>query len=195
MSTIVVVQKNGVACMAADSLTSFGDLKQPAHYDRFHDKIQSFGDTHLGIVGSAAHVLVLEHLMQRDDLALEWTDREGIFGSLLTIHPLLKDQYFLNPQGEEDDPYESTRLDGVVANPHGIFGIYALREVYQYQRFWAVGSGCEFALGAMHALYDQLDDVEAIARAGVEAGCEFDNASALPMTLRCVQVDETEGEG
>lgn len=188
MSTIVVVQKGDSACIAADSLTSFGDLKQPAHYDCFNDKIQSFGDDHVGIVGSAAHVLVLEHLMRRDDVEVDLSSRDAIFQTLLGMHGLLKDQYFLNPQGEEEDPYESSRLDGVIANPHGIFGIYALREVYQYRRFWAVGSGCEFALGAMHAVYDQLDSAEAIARVGVEAGAEFDSASALPMTLRSVKL-------
>lgn len=186
MSTIVVVQKGGSACIAADSLTSFGDTKLSSRYDCFNDKIQSFGDTHLGIVGSAAHVLVLEHVLKRDDLETDFTSREAIFGTLLSIHGLLKDQYFLNPQGEEEDPYESSRMDGVIATPQGIFGIYALREVYQYQRFWAVGSGCEYALGAMHAVYDQLESAEEIARVGVEAGAEFDNASALPMSLRKV---------
>jgi ATP-dependent protease HslVU (ClpYQ) peptidase subunit len=45
-----------------------------------------------------------------------------------------------------------------------------------------VGSGAEFALGAMHVAYDLFDDADAIARAGVEAGACFDSGSALPMT-------------
>ncbi len=192
MSTIVVVQKRGQACIAADSLTSFGDLKLASQYDRFHDKIQSFGDSHIGIVGSAAHVLVIEHLLQRDDFEANFTDRETIFHGLLEMHALLKEHYYLSPQGEEDDPYESSRMDGVIASPQGIFGIYALREVYQYRRFWAVGSGCEFALGAMHAVYDQLDSAEQIARIGIEAGAEFDIASALPMSSRTLQLETTE---
>jgi len=67
-------------------------------------------------------------------------------------------------------------------NPGGIFGLYSLREVDQYTRFWAIGSGAEFALGAMQVAYDQLDDAQAIARAGIEAGACFDNSSALPMS-------------
>jgi ATP-dependent protease HslVU (ClpYQ) peptidase subunit len=67
-------------------------------------------------------------------------------------------------------------------NRGGIFGLYSLREVDQYTRFWAVGSGAEFALGAMHVAYDLFDDADAIARAGVEAGACFDSGSALPMT-------------
>jgi ATP-dependent protease HslVU (ClpYQ) peptidase subunit len=73
-------------------------------------------------------------------------------------------------------------------NRSGIFGLYSLREVDQYTRFWAVGSGAEFALGAMHVAWDLLDDAEAIARAGVEAGACFDNASSLPMTSYSVEL-------
>ena len=59
MSTIVVVVKNKVACIAADSLTSFGDTRQPAEFVSDSDKIICFSgytsDIYMGIVGSAAH--------------------------------------------------------------------------------------------------------------------------------------------
>jgi len=45
MSTVVVVRKNGVACIAADSLTSYGELKLSSRYDPHSEKIQTFGDT------------------------------------------------------------------------------------------------------------------------------------------------------
>ncbi|EDY86665.1 20S proteasome, A/B subunit [gamma proteobacterium HTCC5015] len=64
-----------------------------------------------------------------------------------------------------------------------------MRDVTEFERFWAVGSGAEFALGAMHALYERLDDAEAIARAGVEAGAEFNTASGLPVTSRVMEED------
>jgi len=60
--------------------------------------------------------------------------------------------------------------------------------VDQYTRFWAVGSGAEFALGAMQVAYDLLDDAAAVARAGIEAGACFDNSSALPMTSYSVEL-------
>jgi hypothetical protein len=41
----------------------------------------------------------------------------------------------------------------------------------------------------MHVAWDLLDDAEAIARAGVEAGACFDNASSLPMTSYSVELD------
>jgi hypothetical protein len=33
----------------------------------------------------------------------------------------------------------------------------------------------------MHAIYEQCDTAEQVAKAGVMAGATFDNASALPM--------------
>ena len=49
MSTVVVVRKNGVACIAADSLTSYGDLKLSSAYDRYSEKIQTFDGTYLSL--------------------------------------------------------------------------------------------------------------------------------------------------
>lgn len=186
MSTIVAVIKNNQACIAADSLTSFGDTKQPAEFVTDADKIMCFSgvasDIYMGIVGSAAHQLVMQSLIINHADKIDFSNRLTIFNTLKTIHPILKEEYFLNSKEEDEDSYESSRVDALIMNANGIFGLYSLREVDQYSRFWAVGSGSEFALGAMHSVYDQYDDAEQIAEAGVQAGATFDNGSALPMT-------------
>ena len=87
---------------------------------------------------------------------LDFSGRLAIFYTLRKLHPVLKDQHLLNPKEEEDDPYESTQITALIANQHGIFGVYSMREVFEYSQFWAVGSGREFALGAMNALYPRL---------------------------------------
>lgn len=191
MSTIVVVRKGRECCMAADSMTSFGDMQLSAPYDKFHDKIQRFGSVRMGIVGSAAHTLVVESAMRRKDLKPDFNSREGIFATLIRLHKVLKEDYYLSPKEIEDDPYESSHIDAVISSPKGIFGIYSLREVYEYNRFWAVGSGASYALGAMHAAYDDTKkSARDIARCGVEAGCEFDSASSLPMTTRTTKLKD-----
>jgi ATP-dependent HslUV protease subunit HslV len=192
MSTIVAAVKNGVACIAADSLTSFGDTKQSAEFVVNSDKILSLpnstthdsvqNQTYMGIVGSAAHHLVLQNLVVDHADKINLSDRMSIFVTLKTIHPILKEEYFLNIKEEDEDSYESSRVDALIMNTNGIFGLYSLREVEQYSRFWAVGSGSEFALGAMQTAYEIYDTAEQIAQAGVVAGATFDNASSLPMT-------------
>ena len=58
MTTIVVVKKNGQAAIAADSLTTFGDMRLSSDFDVAHDKIMHCGDSYVGLAGSAAHQLV-----------------------------------------------------------------------------------------------------------------------------------------
>ena len=112
---------------------------------------------------------------------IDFSNQLSIFESLKQVHPILKEEYFLNSKDEDQDDYETSRIDGLLMTPRGIFGIYSMREVDEYTRYWAVGSGADYALGAMHAVYDRLDTAEQIARAGIEAGAQFDNASALPL--------------
>ena len=157
MSTVVVVKKAGKICIAADSLTSFGDLKLSSYYDAAHDKIIRHDENYLGVVGSAAHQLVLESLFASKrvidkKVELDFSSRLSIFESFRTLHPILKEKYFLNSKDEDDDPYESTQIDALIANPFGIFGVHSLREVTEYNKFWAIGSGADYALGAMFAV-------------------------------------------
>jgi ATP-dependent protease HslVU (ClpYQ) peptidase subunit len=188
VSTIVAVLKNDIACIAADSLTSFGDTHQSAEFVTDSDKILRCGeDTCIGIVGSAAHHLVMQSLLRKHADKIDFSDRLNIFESMRQLHPILKEEYYLNSKDDDDDSYESSRVDALIINSAGIFGLYALREVDQYSRFWAVGSGADFALGAMKVAYELLDDAESIARAGIEAGACFDSSSAMPMTSYCLQ--------
>ncbi len=190
MSTIVVVKKNGKACIAADSLTTFGDLRMGSAYDSGYDKIQKYNDGYFGIVGSAAHALVMESVLKKQKVKIDFSNRMAIFETFRKLHPILKDKYFLNAKDEEDDPYEASHIDALICNESGIFGIYSLREVSQYKKFWAIGSGSEYALGAMYALYDRLDSAEDIAKAGVEAGAEFNSSSALPLSFYTIDLKD-----
>ncbi|HEY1459042.1 MAG TPA: MFS transporter [Casimicrobiaceae bacterium] len=182
MTTLVVVRKNREAAIAADSLTTFGDTRLSAEFDRAYDKIVQYRGSCIGLCGSAAHQLVFESLLEKH-VDLDFSTKRAIFETFRKLHPILKEQHFLNPKEEEDDPYESTQMTALIANPSGIFGVYSMREVFEYTRFWAVGSGREFALGAMHTQYARLKGAAAIAEVGIEAGAVFDKNSAMPMTL------------
>ena len=188
MTTLVAVRKNDQIAIAADSLTTFGDTRPSAQFDRTSDKIVRYRGNYIGLCGSAAHQLVFESLLAKHG-ELDFSTKAGIFETFRMLHPILKEQHFLNPKEEEDDPYESTQITALVANERGIFGVYSMREVFEYTQFWAVGSGREFALGAMNALYGRLKTAEAVARVGIEAGCTFDKNSSLPMSLYSVGLD------
>jgi len=199
MSTVVVAKKDGKVCIAADSLTSFGDLRLSSVYDAAHDKVLRYDENYLGIVGSAAHQLVLESVFASKKVVdkkieIDFSSRLAIFESFLALHPLLKEKYFLNAKDEDDDPYESTQIDALIANPFGIFGVHSLREVTEYNKFWAIGSGAEYALGAMFAVYDSAASAEEIAQTGVAAGAEFNNASSMPLSSYVIDLHQLRGK-
>ncbi|KPC53486.1 MFS transporter [Amantichitinum ursilacus] len=183
MTTVVVVRKKNEIAIAADSQSTFGDTRLSASMDARWDKIFESHGGYFSISGSAAHDLVLQAALKKNP-KLSFASRPAIFESFRKLHPKLKEEFFMKPDEEEDDPYESSQITALLANPNGIFGVYSLREVYEYERFWAIGSGADYALGAMQAVYDnpKLSAAD-IARAGVEAGCVFDVNSSLPMTL------------
>ena len=109
--------------------------------------------------------------------------REEVFETYSRVHAILKEKYFLNSKEDEDDPYESSQITSLVANPWGIFGVYSYREVFSFDRFWGIGSGRNFALGAMHAVYGQNKSAREIAEIGVQAGAEFDKSSSGPFRI------------
>jgi ATP-dependent protease HslVU (ClpYQ) peptidase subunit len=182
MTTLVVVRKGSTAAIAADSLTTFGDTRLSDSFDASSDKMVRYGETVIALCGSAAHQLVYENLLSTAK-DLNFNSKSEIFETFRKLHAILKEQHYLNPKEEDEDAYESTHITALIANPCGIYGIYSMREVFEFKRFWAAGSGREYALGAMNALYESIDGAEGIARAGVEAGATFDKNSALPMQV------------
>jgi ATP-dependent HslUV protease, peptidase subunit HslV len=185
MTTLVVVRKGSMAAIASDSLTTFGDTRLSDSFDASSEKMVRHGSTVIALCGSAAHQLVYENLFSTEK-ELNFNSKAEIFETFRKLHAKLKDQHYLNPKEEDEDAYESTHITALIANPSGIYGIYSMREVFEFKKFWAAGSGREYALGAMSTVYDKLDSAEAIARVGVEAGCLFDKNSALPLSVMTI---------
>lgn len=179
MTTCVVVRKNDHIAIAADTLVTFGDTRLSHAYEA-NDKIFQIGDAYVTLAGTSAHFPVMRKLLTEMGDECRLGSRDQVFDTFTRVHQLLKDKFFLNTKEEEDDPYESSQITTLIANPHGIFGVYSYREVFSFDRFWAIGSGKSFALGAMYAAYDSLDSAAAIAELGVRAGTEFDKSSSLP---------------
>ncbi len=187
MTTIVAVKKNGYVAIAADTLTTFGNTRLHAKQDASHDKILRIGGSYVGVCGSAAHHLVLSSLLAKTP-DVQLNSKEAIFETFRKLHPILKEECFLNPKEDEEDPYESSQITALIANASGIFAIYSMREVFEYTQYWAIGSGHEFALGAMHQAFERCNDAAGIARAGVETGIAFDKNSDAPITLYSVKL-------
>jgi ATP-dependent protease HslVU (ClpYQ) peptidase subunit len=182
MTTIVVVKKNGDIAIASDALVTFGETRLPHGYE-MNDKIIRVGDSYIGLAGSTAHFAVLGDALHTLGDECRFGSRQQVFLTFQKLHAVLKEKYFLNPKEDDSDPYESSQITALIANATGIYGVYSYREVFSFDKFWGIGSGRNFALGAMYAAYDRTSSARRIAEIGVKAGAEFDKSSALPVRV------------
>jgi ATP-dependent HslUV protease subunit HslV len=190
MSIVCGAIKNGEVAIAADTQTSCGSLKLSALHMKNAHKLFTFQNCVIGFVGWNALWNILEHLLQRDDLTLNFSTRTTIFDSLLQLQQCLKDDYFLETKEEDEQPVQSNQLEILIINPNGLFQAGSLREVDEFHTYWAIGSGRQLALGAMHAIYAHSPTAEAIARTGATAAAEFDSNCSLPIESKVMPLQQ-----
>ncbi|MGA8988252.1 hypothetical protein, partial [Aeromicrobium sp.] len=114
MTTLVVVKKAGQVAIAADSLVTFGDTMLAHRYEA-NSKIFKVetpnGPSYVGMAGTVAHFPALRKAMAAlpNDLLLLGS-RDEIYDTFTRLHPLLKDQFFLQTREDDNDPYESSQF-------------------------------------------------------------------------------------
>ena len=188
MTTVCVARVGGQVAIAADTLVTFGDTRL-AHGYEANDKVFRVGDSWFGMAGTTAHFPVLRRALT--DLPpgeLKLGSRDEVFDTFLKLHPKLKEHYFLNTKEDDDDPYESSQFTVLIANARGIFAVYSYREVFEFDRFWAIGTGRTYALGAMFTAFERTKSARELAETGVRAGCEFDKNSAPPVKVHTLKM-------
>jgi ATP-dependent HslUV protease, peptidase subunit HslV len=189
MTTIAVVRKNGYAAIAADTMTKWGSGRETAEYIVNHGKIFSVGNTYLGVTGNATFQAILRDYFSRPRVYARFDNPLEIFKTWQKLHTVLKQDYYLVPGHGEDDAIESSRMDVLIANARGIFGVAAHRTVQEFAKFYAFGSGGDVALGAMYAMYeDPKRSAEDIARSAIVGAAEFDDSTGLPVTSYAVKL-------
>lgn len=189
MGIVLAVKKKNSICIASDSMTlSGGSRKQTADHVINSEKIIKWGSSYIGTTSHPVWPLVLKSYMNLSKQKPSLKSNDEIFDELLKMHQILKDQYYLIPEEDDDDSFESSRFESLIVNSHGIFKTYERRSVQQFIHFAAIGSGASYALGALHALYERLDTAEEIAKAALNAVVEFDDSSCFPGTFHTVKL-------
>lgn len=187
MTTIVVVRKGKEAAIAADTLTTYGNQLESSRYINNNKKIVKYGENYFALTGWSASQTVLEDFLSKSVEEIPFNNEKEIFNSYMQIHRDLKDKYFLKADKRDSDAFETSRSNMLLVNPSGIYALSEYRYVKDLSRFYAYGSGSDYALGAMFVAYeDKSNSAEDIAKIGIKAGAEFDDSTGLPMT--CYQV-------
>lgn len=183
MSTIVAVRKDGIAVIGADTLTKFGSTKQSVDLLKNFSKIMAFGENYLSHVGDVAFGHAIKSFLAQQTKLPTLDSPQNIFEFACVLHKALKNDYFLKPYKDENDDFESSRFESLIVNPHGIFGLYALRSVDEFSKYHSFGTGYRYALGAMRTIYPTGATAEEIALAGLEAAADFDDGTDRPLEI------------
>jgi ATP-dependent protease HslVU (ClpYQ) peptidase subunit len=188
MSVVVVVKKDKKIVIAADTLTTHHSyIGINSTHKANSSKIVKYKDNYIGSVGAAvANQMLLSSLMSKNQ-EFSFYGIDNIYNSMIKIHRILKKDHYLYPH-KKDQISETSHLNLLIANSSGIYGISSYRYIADYSKFWAVGSGMTYALGAMEQAYSEYP-AEEIAKIGVEAACEFDKHCELPLNIHIIKED------
>lgn len=167
-------------------MSSLGSLRQKAGHVVNKTKIAKIGDTYIGLTGTSASLVVLKSYFSNPERMRDFSSTDAIFETFRHAHHVLKTEYFMAGYPDKGEEYETTQFYGLAANAQGIFAIYSYRSAQQFHKFWAAGSGRDYALGAMQTVYEKAKTVEEIVMAGLQASAEFDSGTAGPYELHTV---------
>jgi len=181
MTTILAIKKENDIILAADTLTKFGSQKENATLIKNHSKIVHIYDNYIGVTGSSVWPFLLRsYFLKTIDRKPDFSNEESIFEEMDLTHHYLKTDKYLIPATGNDNEFESSHMIMIIANKYGIFGVYPLRQIVQYDKFMAIGSGDRYALGSMYSLYDSNLTARQIAEKAIETASFFDDSTSGP---------------
>lgn len=189
MPTILALKKDNVICIGSDSLHILGgSRKQSAEYLAHSEKIIQYQSNYIGVLSNSSLYLAIKDYLSGSKKKHFFRNIEEIFNELRLIHKVLREEYYLLPEQSTDESFESSKFELLIINKHGIFKTYELRSVQAFTRFYAIGTGASYALGAMEALYDKNHSAEVITKLALEISAEFDDSTGLPGYFHTIKV-------
>jgi ATP-dependent HslUV protease subunit HslV len=193
MGIIVAVKKNGKHCIASDSWSlDRGHLN--AEFYVGGGAIINYADNLIGIESHlsfhTAFQAALKAFSKKKELSLR--SRTEIFESFCELHESLREYFFMNTQYQDEQTFEWMPATFLIANKHGIFIVDRERAVIELSMYGAIGSDAQYALGAMHACYNEIEDAEEIIRKALRAAKDLGDksfSSSLPF-IHALSVDD-----
>jgi ATP-dependent protease HslVU (ClpYQ) peptidase subunit len=138
------------------------------------------GSSYLGTDENEAVIAVLNQYFSQKKKKIEFKNENEIFKEFLSLHRALKDVYFLQSPSKNDGPFEPLGFNTLIANAYGIFGAFSSHAVIEYSRFYAIGRGSDYALGALEAVYESNKSSEELIEIALEVVSQFEIESGPP---------------
>jgi ATP-dependent HslUV protease subunit HslV len=190
MSVAVAVQKGRTIAIAADTQENFGD-RRVLRGDHSSSKIMKVGASYVAQTGWGLYENILGDYLAKAGTPRFRTEREIFVFFNRFWKRMRKDYSFVNDQPMDDDKSPFADLDAsfLIVNTSGIFHVTGQMSVTRFSRFDAIGSGGPYALGALHALYDEKLGAQEIARRGCQAAVHFDVSCGGELDLYTVSLE------
>ncbi len=188
MSIAVAVKKGNRIVLATDTQSSFGSCRVlPDNLQTV--KIRKVGSSYLAAAGWGIYDDMLGDFLGRRKVGSLRT-RKQIFSLFLKFWKELHQTYSLvNDQcGEKDSPFGDLDASFLVVNSAGIFHIASDMSTTKFEKYFAIGSGSDYGLGALHALYNTRFDATQLANRAVDAAIAFNIYCGGEIKLHTVRV-------
>ena len=173
MSIVVAITKNNRTVMASDSMGLYGSQRVPTDNSKAI-KVRQVGSSYLAMTGWSVYDNVIDDFI--GDKPPTFRDTREIFSFFMTLWRELHERYaFVNDQAvSKDSPFGDLDASFLIANAAGIFKVASDTNVSKFDKYYAIGSGSDYALGAIYPLYDGDHDASGLATVGVETAINFD---------------------
>lgn len=182
MTTLAVVQKEGLIAIGADSRRSSYQDMYPADVAADIDKINQVGENFIATCGSASWPTVVQLYFAGLEKTPSMRTPAEVFQVVTKLHDFAKDEYHFCADHDEGN-FEGNGMDMLIANPFGIFTVSSRRNVTQLKKYWAQGAGEAYALGAMSVIYDSPAKAPEIVEIALQAGATFHSGTAPPFRI------------
>ena len=174
MTVAVAVRKQGKTVLVADSLVNFGGQRFPARDTRLN-KIHRIGDSLIAWAGWSLYAEMLTAHLAVSDKPPRLHSEAEVFAFFVAFWRAMQQNYtFVQGSTPEGHPFANLESTFLLVNASGIYRVAGDMDVTQFQQYSAIGSGSQYALGALRVLYDQPLTPEAIGRKAVQVGIDFD---------------------
>ncbi len=175
MSIAVAVRKDGRAILAADTQSNFGDRRVSVDNHRA-PKIRKVGASYVATTGWGIYDDIFRDYLARARKPSLNNERD-VFAFFMRLWRELHERYSLvndQPHDDHASPFADLDASFLIVNKSGILHVSGNMSVSRFERYYAIGSGGDYALGALHALYDRVKDPRALAQRACEAAMTFD---------------------
>jgi len=188
MSVILAVKKENQLVIASDSQQNFGSNLAGINNIR-ESKIRQIGEAYFSFSGWGLYSNIFDDFLTARTVP-RLTSHGEIFTFFQDFWKQLHERYsFVSDQcDDKESPFGDLDTSFLVVTTGKIFHISGNMSVSEFLKYHAIGSGSDFAIGAMHALYEEAFTAEEIAKKAVQAAIDHNVYCGGEIEIRTMKI-------